>query len=508
MSRDITPTLSLGEIAARWPELIPTMEDLHLDYCCHGADTITQAAERIHVSPWLIATRLSTAPDPAPTDAAEIDWTRRTMTELADHIEQTHHAFVRRAVERLAALVERCVAAHADERPHYPELETVIKELSDDLLEHMVREERVLFPWIRRLERPTEIQGGPPWSVRRPIDCMIHDHDRAGEAFETIRRLTSDLAVPDDACTTERELLTLLAALERDTHLHIHKENNMLFPKAIDAERRREDGLGRSAVRARFRPAFTLVEVLVVIAIVAMLVSVLLPAIGKARSAGRSVACLSNSRSIAIAMSMYASDDDDNFFPTARMPGMAMGGNPAAPIQMSWLYLLAPYLEVEHPLPDDPSAEEVQGFVEAMHVCHCPDDHSQNWHSMMMPRLASYGINAYLTPNHPPHWGVKSFQIRSPSECVLCAELAEEMAMDHFMPMYWGEPPAVENAMIQSRQWDTSTRLPRTIQHSRHNGQQANYVFTDGHAAAHTFDHTWHQATGQAPSVDWYDPRR
>lgn len=425
------------------------------------------------------------------------------MTDLADHIEETHHAFVRQSVERLATLVERCVGAHLKERPQYTELQTTIDELSDDLLEHMVREERVLFPWIRRLERPTEIQGGPPWSVRRPIDCMIHDHDKAGQAFARVRQLTDDLTVPENACTTERELITLLADLERDTHIHIHKENNILFPAAVKAEAHRTDGLGRAATIARWRSAFTLVELLVVVSIMAALVGVLLPAIGTARSAGRSVACLSNSRSIAVAMTMYANDDDDNFFPTARMPGMAMGGAPAAPVRMSWLYLLASYLGVEPTLPDDPSAEDVQQLVEALHVCRC-----QNWHSTMMPRLASYGINAYLTPNHPPHWGVKSFHIRSPSECVLCAELAEEMAMDHFMPMYWGDPPAVENAMIQSRQWDSSTRLPRTIQHSRHNGEQANYVFTDGHAAAHTFGHTWHQSVGEAPCVDWYDPHR
>jgi len=255
------------------------------------------------------------------------------------------------------------------------------------------------------------------------------------------------------------------------------------------------------------RAGFTLVELLTVIAIIALLIGMLLPALGKARSAGRSIVCLANSRSIATAMTMYSENDEQGFFPTARMPGMAMGGNPSAPFEISWIYLLAPYVGVERPMPDDPSAEEIQEFVRAMEVCKCPEDHSENWDAVMMPRLASYGINAYLTPNHPPHWGVKATQIVSPSRCVLAAELAEEMGMDHFMPMYWGEPPAVANPMIQMRQWDMATQLPKVIQHSRHSGEQANYMFSDGHAATHEFADTWSQSPGKQPDRNWYDPK-
>lgn len=255
------------------------------------------------------------------------------------------------------------------------------------------------------------------------------------------------------------------------------------------------------------RPGFTLIELLVVIAIIALLVGLTLPALGHARAAGRAVACLSNSRSIAAAMSMYADSDPRGYFPTARMPGMPMDGNPAAPFQMSWLYLLAPYVGVERTLPPEPTAEQIRGFVSLLEVCQCPEDHSQNWDSAMMPRLASYGINAYLTPNHPPYWGVRASQVRSPSRCVLGAELTEELAMDHFMPMYWGDPPAVFDPRLQSRQWDDEANLPRVIQHSRHSRGSANYVFTDGHAAAHNFEDTWAQVRGHKPTRNWYDPR-
>jgi len=254
------------------------------------------------------------------------------------------------------------------------------------------------------------------------------------------------------------------------------------------------------------RRAFTLIELLVVIAIVAMLIGILLPALSAARSAGRSVVCLSNTRSIATAMHMFSGDDPKEHFPTARMPGMPMGGTPAAPFTMSRIYQIAPYVGVDATLPSDADDRQIRDFVAHIEVCQCPEDHSENWDSMMMPRLASYGMNAYLTSNHPPHWGVRASQVHSPSRCVLGAELVEEMATDHFMPMYWGDPPAVVHAGMQARQWDAATQLPKVIQHTRHGNQRANYVFADGHAGAHTFDDTWTQHRGERPTVNWYDP--
>lgn len=94
----------------------------------------------------------------------------------------------------------------------------------------------MLFPWLRRLDRKTDTQGGPPWSVRRPIDCKVHDHEDVGTALRHIRDLTDDLTVPETACHTWRSCYLLIAELERDTRLHIHRENNVFFPAAIEAE--------------------------------------------------------------------------------------------------------------------------------------------------------------------------------------------------------------------------------------------------------------------------------
>ena len=242
--------------------------------------------------------------------------------------------------------------------------------------------------------------------------------------------------------------------------------------------------------------AFTLIELLVVISIIAILIGLLLPALAQAREAARAAVCLSNTRAIAVVMDLYAQDDPKNFYPTAQMPA-------TDPFEESWVYLTRPYL-------DDLAAYR------------CPNDPSENFgdppadpHVSGDARITSYGINAYFTPNHPPYNGIKPASIANPSQTIIAAELIEADAvmmapmkrMDHFMPMYWGDPPAEADAAIQSRQWDAAAALPKTIQHTRHFDANANYVFTDGHASTHTFEDTWQQTPGQAPDVDWYDPR-
>jgi len=257
----------------------------------------------------------------------------------------------------------------------------------------------------------------------------------------------------------------------------------------------------------RTKPAaFTLIELLVVIAIIALLIGILLPALSKARNAARNVVCLTNSRSIAQAMTMYADDDPRSFFPTARMPGMSMMGDPVAPFEMSWLNLLAPYLGVDQISEPDADDGQIARYIERFEAARCPEDQSQNWQATVLPRLSSYGINAYLTPNHPPYHGLRQDQVLFPDRTVLAAELKEEMGVDHFMPMFWGDPPAVANPMMQMRQWNAAENLPKVIEHTRHASERANYVMADGHAAPHQFADTWEQTLGEKPSRDWYNP--
>jgi len=234
---DIPITLStpMGEIAKACPHAIPLLESYRLDYCCHGEVSLEGACKDRELDPERTLRSILNA-NASVTESNEVDPSSMTMTELADHIEATHHAFTRESLASLQAMMPRLVNAHGTAHPELNELSECINAFADDLEDHMIREERVLFPWLRRLERKSEIQGGPPWSVRRPIDCMIHDHDSAGEMLDRMRTLTDEYRVPADACGTYRACLSLLDTLERDTHIHIHKENNILFPRGVEAE--------------------------------------------------------------------------------------------------------------------------------------------------------------------------------------------------------------------------------------------------------------------------------
>lgn len=233
----IDPTQPIGRLAAARPELIPVLDRFGLDYCCHGQRSLDEACAAAGLAVGEVLAALG-APV-AGSVGGERDWTAASMSELADHIEATHHAFARRAFERLDQLAPRVAAAHGAAHPELSQVGEVVAELKAEMLDHMVREERVLFPWLRRLESGSAIHIGPPWSVQRPITCMEHDHVLVAEGFDRLRALTSNYAVPEDACGSYRAMLSLLGELERDTRLHIHKENNILFPAGVRAERAR-----------------------------------------------------------------------------------------------------------------------------------------------------------------------------------------------------------------------------------------------------------------------------
>jgi regulator of cell morphogenesis and NO signaling len=161
------------------------------------------------------------------------------MTELADHIEQAHHAYLKRELPRLGAMVRKVAAVHGAHFPWLLELNAVFASFAAEMDAHTLKEDQVLFPMIRELDcgrlASSDHCGG---SVANPIHVMMHEHDDAGRALARMRELSNGYAPPPDACNTFRAMLDGLAALEADTHRHVHKENSILFPKAAAAEAR------------------------------------------------------------------------------------------------------------------------------------------------------------------------------------------------------------------------------------------------------------------------------
>jgi regulator of cell morphogenesis and NO signaling len=235
----ITAQSTLGDIVTADPSLARQLERHHLDYCCGGSRTITEACASQGLSVDAVLAELA---EPA-ADAAALSsaWTAMSAADLVDHLEATHHRYLWEELPRLSALLEKVTSVHGARHPELDEIGRCFASLRADLEPHLMKEERVLFPMIRELAaarvRPTFHCG----SVRNPISVMEREHDTAGELLARLRQLTGDYAPPADACVSYEMLYRGLAELEADTHLHVHKENNVLFPMVVRMERELEE---------------------------------------------------------------------------------------------------------------------------------------------------------------------------------------------------------------------------------------------------------------------------
>jgi regulator of cell morphogenesis and NO signaling len=226
---------SVGQWVASYPAAARVLESLKIDYCCGGKTPLEEACRERRLDVEHVLQRLA-----AVTSAAEGDgpnWEEASLTALCDHIEETHHAYLKKELPRLTAIIAKVVQAHGERHAELAALQQVFLALRADLEPHMVKEERVLFPAIRGLEDasvPSHFPCGG--SLSHPIHVMEEEHEYAGRCLAKIRELTSDFLVPEGACNTYRVMLASLEELELDMHAHVHKENSILFPRAAQLE--------------------------------------------------------------------------------------------------------------------------------------------------------------------------------------------------------------------------------------------------------------------------------
>jgi regulator of cell morphogenesis and NO signaling len=205
-------------------------QELNIDFCCGGDVSLNKACELMGLDTDAVYQRLMEFKS---SPSNEKDISGLTPGELTAHIESTHHIYLKEALPRLTALMEKVCQAHSKRHPELKPLQTVLENLRSDLEPHLLKEERVLFPLIVKLER--DDLGLQMQAAAGPIRVMGHEHDEAGRLLKQMRALANDYFVPKDGCQSFQLLYDELRKLEEDTHLHIHKENNILFP-AIDQE--------------------------------------------------------------------------------------------------------------------------------------------------------------------------------------------------------------------------------------------------------------------------------
>ncbi len=238
MTLDTTRTV--GEIARQYPASVPVFEAFGIDYCCGGNRSLEDACAKGSVSLNLVLSDLSSTLVARPTED-ERHWTTAPLAELADHIVEQHHAYAKRELPRLSALAEKVHKRHAHMHPELHQIRELVEAMTSEMCTHMMKEEQVLFPRLKIVEQAAQNRVTPPpaffGSLINPIRHMMSEHDDTGEVLKSIRAATRDYKLPEDACMSYKALYDCLSAFETDLHHHIHLENNILFPRALEFER-------------------------------------------------------------------------------------------------------------------------------------------------------------------------------------------------------------------------------------------------------------------------------
>ena len=224
---------TVGDLVRQQPSRSRVFENLKIDYCCGGKIPLAQACAKHGLDVDDVLKQLQDAADVSD-NCVDVD--SMTLAELADHVEQTHHAYLRVELPRLDQMTEKVARVHGDKLASLKQIREVFIAFQAELAEHMMKEERILFPIIRTIEKSQATQSFHCGSVANPIAQMEREHDNAGNAMAQFRELTDNYTAPDWACNTFRAMYDALYELEQNMHQHVHKENNVLFPKAISLE--------------------------------------------------------------------------------------------------------------------------------------------------------------------------------------------------------------------------------------------------------------------------------
>ena len=227
----ITAETTVGELVRAVPARSRIFENLDIDFCCGGKKPLAEVCQAKHLDTTTVIAML-TALDAIPaTSSANPD--AMTLAELCDHIEEFHHGYLREELPRLDFMTRKVAAVHGDHDPRLRKVRTVFEGFNAEMAAHTREEDEVIFPAIRQLAAANGNRSAVTTGLKETLARLEAEHDRVGTALVQLKTLTDSYNPPEWACNTFRALYDGLAKLEKNTHQHIHKENNVLFPKAL-----------------------------------------------------------------------------------------------------------------------------------------------------------------------------------------------------------------------------------------------------------------------------------
>ncbi len=231
-------TQTVREIALEQPSSIRVFEQFGIDYCCGGRKPLTEACTAGNLKVDAVLAALEAAAKQPQMEVA--NWESKSLDSLISHIIATHHSYVKRELPRLAQLAQKVVNRHGSRLAELPMIAAKLESLDEELTQHLLKEEMILFPYVASLEQFLSLGSAKPRScfdsVANPIAMMTEEHDAAGTLLAEIHRLSENFTTPADACPTFHAFYDGLKEFEQDLHQHIHLENNILFPRAIELE--------------------------------------------------------------------------------------------------------------------------------------------------------------------------------------------------------------------------------------------------------------------------------
>lgn len=230
----------VGEMVAKDFRKAQVFEKFGIDFCCGGKKSLRKACEESNANITEVKAELEKL-DKQSTESAKKE-TELSQKELVALIVNKHHSYVKESNPFLRQFTNKIATVHGDRHPELIEIKSLFEDIANELDNHMFKEEQILFPYIEELENAENekraAQPAPFGTVENPINMMESEHDTAGEILRKIKSLSNDYTPPADACNSYRITYAKLKEYENDLHIHIHLENNILFPRAIAMEKK------------------------------------------------------------------------------------------------------------------------------------------------------------------------------------------------------------------------------------------------------------------------------
>ena len=226
--------LSLAEIVASKPEAAQLFENYNLDYCCGGKRKLSEALQSDAQKIKEVTGHLEKLFESK--NGNEVNFNELSLTELVDHIVGKHHKYVKENLPLIQQHLEKVASKHGAAHIEMKSIKILFDNIKREFEQHMMKEEVILFPRIKKMEMMADGNNVSTegFAIQGPINVMEYEHESAHQLMEEIKRLSNNFTAPESACTTHRLSLDELKIFEKDLHQHVHLENNILFPKAME----------------------------------------------------------------------------------------------------------------------------------------------------------------------------------------------------------------------------------------------------------------------------------